>query len=322
MNCQRPHLPEEELHAYLDGQLSPAQRAEIAGHLLGCLICRAQEAEVRLLRDRVSGLLAVAAPPRTITIPMAGGTRRSGRVIKVGTAAAILLMIGGTASTVLMDGLTGGSGAGRSASMATAFVAPAVIARVGSGLVSTAEAMPEETSGSAGRRQNRHSTLASRTAVAPRVIPGRTPAAPPLRRPAGAVDPLVAVDFPEGSWKAMSMAGAREQSGGAVAHLAGVPVSVVRLRESDRGARPLSMVRQVMADGRAVWVIEGVVEEMDGIYRMLTASGLNLSTPRRGLPDYIGSSDAPSRTVRMVAVAAYLPADSLDALADRQLTVR
>jgi anti-sigma factor RsiW len=57
----RPHLPEEELHAWLDGQLSRAQASEIAEHILGCLICRALEAEVRGVRDRTTTLLALAA---------------------------------------------------------------------------------------------------------------------------------------------------------------------------------------------------------------------------------------------------------------------
>ena len=33
--CARPHVPEEEFHAWLDGALSRAQSAEIAEHLLG-----------------------------------------------------------------------------------------------------------------------------------------------------------------------------------------------------------------------------------------------------------------------------------------------
>ena len=50
MSSVRPHVPEEELHAYRDGELSSAQRAEIAEHLLGCLLCRALDAEVEEVR--------------------------------------------------------------------------------------------------------------------------------------------------------------------------------------------------------------------------------------------------------------------------------
>ncbi len=328
MNSLRPHLPEDELHAWLDGQLSPAQRVEIAEHLLGCLICRAAEAEARSLRTRVSELLAVAAPTRRQPVPVGRDVRRhGGQVMKVGTAAAILLMVGGTVSSIVLDRLTASPGAARpSVGIASVFVAPAVIARVGSGLVgvATAEAVMVDAVAAvpSGRQPDGLGTaLASRTALSPRVVGGNV-STTALRRPAAPVDPLTTAVLPDGSWQAVSMAGARENSGGSVAHLSNVPVSIVRLRESEQGARPLSMVRQVLADGRAVWVIEGVVEEMNDVYQMLTASGLNLSTPRRGLPDYVGPAEAPTRTVRMVTVAAYLPSDSLEVLAAQQLTVR
>ena len=64
VNSARPHVPEEELHAYCDGELSPPQRIEIAEHLLGCLICRSHHAEVGEVRTRASALLAIAAPTR------------------------------------------------------------------------------------------------------------------------------------------------------------------------------------------------------------------------------------------------------------------
>src|SRR5690606_9424740 len=70
-NSVRPHLPEEELHAWLDKQLSRAQSREIAEHLMACLICRALEAEVRGLRDRTTALLAIAAPRNIQGMPAA-----------------------------------------------------------------------------------------------------------------------------------------------------------------------------------------------------------------------------------------------------------
>ena len=79
------------------------------------------------------------------------------------------------------------------------------------------------------------------------------------------------------------------------------------------------MVRQLLPDGRAVWVIEGTIDDLDQVSRVLEASGLTLATPRRARPDYIGTDAAPVRTSRMVTVASYLPADSLDALMGARL---
>ena len=58
----RPHIPEEELHAYCDGELSATQRVEIAEHLLGCLICHSQHAMVEAVRLRATTLLSIAVP--------------------------------------------------------------------------------------------------------------------------------------------------------------------------------------------------------------------------------------------------------------------
>jgi hypothetical protein len=68
-----------------------------------------------------------------------------------------------------------------------------------------------------------------------------------------------------------------------------------------------------------VWVVEGNTNDLAPVTEMLEASGLTLSSARRALPDYLGTDDQPIRTVRMVTVAAYLPIDSLEALAGTRL---
>jgi hypothetical protein len=44
-----------------------------------------------------------------------------------------------------------------------------------------------------------------------------------------------------------------------------------------------------------------------------------MSTLLRARPDYLGTDEAPVRTIRMVAVASYLPVDSLNAMAAERL---
>src|SRR5574338_418676 len=48
------HIPEEELHAYLDQALSRAQAVEIESHLAGCARCRAERDGIAGLRDRTA----------------------------------------------------------------------------------------------------------------------------------------------------------------------------------------------------------------------------------------------------------------------------
>src|SRR6476659_8157684 len=58
------HIPDEELHAYLDQARSRAPCVEIATHLAACERCRGARDAIAALRDRTTALLATLAPPR------------------------------------------------------------------------------------------------------------------------------------------------------------------------------------------------------------------------------------------------------------------
>lgn len=60
------HIPEDELHAYLDQALSRSQCVEIESHLAACPRCQGQRDGIAALRDRTTALLAVLAPPMTL----------------------------------------------------------------------------------------------------------------------------------------------------------------------------------------------------------------------------------------------------------------
>ena len=70
------HIPEEELHAYLDQALSRAQAVEIESHLAGCARCRAERDGIAGLRDRTTALLATLAPQGTVARPSWSDLRR------------------------------------------------------------------------------------------------------------------------------------------------------------------------------------------------------------------------------------------------------
>src|SRR3954453_21720454 len=57
------HIPEEELHAYLDQGLSRSQCVEIESHLAACPACQSERDSIAALRDRPTALLAKLAPP-------------------------------------------------------------------------------------------------------------------------------------------------------------------------------------------------------------------------------------------------------------------
>lgn len=63
------HIPEEELHAYLDQALSRSQCVEIERHLARCGSCQRQRDMIAALRDQTTALLARIGPPLVIPPP-------------------------------------------------------------------------------------------------------------------------------------------------------------------------------------------------------------------------------------------------------------
>ena len=96
------HIPEDELHAYLDQALSRTQCVEIESHLADCPPCRATRDGIAALRDRTTALLARLAPPPAI--PPAFDrlrrhaaeveTRRRRRIHVVAWAASLVAAVG------------------------------------------------------------------------------------------------------------------------------------------------------------------------------------------------------------------------------------
>jgi hypothetical protein len=60
------HIPEEELHAYLDQALSRSQCVEIERHLARCGSCKRHRDNIASLRDRTTSLLARIGPPSVL----------------------------------------------------------------------------------------------------------------------------------------------------------------------------------------------------------------------------------------------------------------
>src|ERR1044071_1646252 len=63
------HVPEDELHAYLDQALSRSHCVEIETHLAECAPCRRGRDATAALRDRTTALLATLTPRAVIVRP-------------------------------------------------------------------------------------------------------------------------------------------------------------------------------------------------------------------------------------------------------------
>ena len=295
MSSVRPHVPEEELHAYRDGELSSAQRAELAEHLLGCLLCRALDAEVEEVRTR-SKILLNRAVPRSTRRPAAIRRRRALSAWGGPIAAGLVALIGGTTWLAMQPG------ASRTPRLATAaFVTP--------GLFADAPTIASPSNADLARRSL---SLAAQTRFRPRVV---GPTIIPVAHGSVGSQALEGIDPAGGAnWEPMTLEGAIEASHGPLSRLEGFTVLRVQVRRSTQGERPTVLVRHRAPDGRSLWVVEGPADELTSLSQMFEASGLTMSLPLRTRPDYVGSDANPIRTERMVAVAAYLPVDSLDML--------
>ena len=63
------HVDDGTLHAYLDGELSPPEAQDVAGHLAQCPGCRGRLEEERAVITRATKLLGRAAPPDRVLPP-------------------------------------------------------------------------------------------------------------------------------------------------------------------------------------------------------------------------------------------------------------
>jgi len=96
------HIPEDELHAYLDQALSRSQCVEIESHLAHCPACRQERDGIAALRDRTTAVLAQLAPP--LRRPPSWSTleaearrraaTRRHRVVRLGWAASLAAAVG------------------------------------------------------------------------------------------------------------------------------------------------------------------------------------------------------------------------------------
>src|SRR5712691_1925168 len=95
------HVDEGTLHAYIDGELSPPERAALEIHIAQCAPCSARLAEERSLIERASAVLGAArpserpAPPlNELASPRRRGRRILGARLPFAWAATVVLALG------------------------------------------------------------------------------------------------------------------------------------------------------------------------------------------------------------------------------------
>ena len=319
------HVPEEELHAYLDQALSRSQCVEIEHHLAGCRHCRAERDAIAALRDRTTALLVAASPRRIRPRPytqisathVERTSRRAQRIRAAAWAASIVGAIG------LGWGLSHWAGAQPpDLRQAAGPTAPATAEPLQAALPSPA---PATTPG----------TTPTRVASAP--IPsgsrsGRaganTPAAvdsiePTPPRPAGSElasvggtstkEPVL-----DGVWRTVTWTNTQTESDDWVPRVEGVPVVQVKVREAPQGGRPITLVTQQLANGEMISTVEGPSKEVAALLSRQPGQSASAelqdmqATPTA--PDSTGVRRPGAASVpRTLAIFGSAPSDSLKA---------
>jgi hypothetical protein len=317
------HIPEEELHAYLDQGLSRSQCVEIESHLAACPSCQADRDGIAALRDRTTALLAKLAPPRGF--PPAFDSLRRRAAIEVSARRRRINIVAWAASLIIAVGL----GWTANYLTSTPIQAPARIARQ---VVATPSAIPTVTPAilrpsvqdaprarPAIRRQSRRASAESSAVAPPPVV------APPSLELSSIDIPRAESDLElDGMWRTMSWAGAQAQAGDKLPHIDGLPVVQVQLQASEQGRQPLMVVAQQLSSGEVIRTIEGPTSDVSHLLARRTmtdpdptVAARDSSRPSTAVPDHTDRTMAMQRGDRMLVITGALPSDSLLAMIRR-----
>jgi hypothetical protein len=277
------HIPEDELHAYLDQALSRAQAVEIERHLAGCATCRSQRDGIAGLRDRTTALLATLAPAHTVQRPGWGELRRRHHE-RIARRANLVR------GAVWAASLVGALGLGYGAHSWRDTVAAAGTPTDGTPTVAVTE-LPVER-------------------PAPPVVATRRPVPRPAPDRTIAVETPVPAGSAPGVWRSESYERA-VAAGYIVPRVAGLPVLQIQVQEA---SSPLVAVDQQLLTGEVVRMISGPAREIAAIDQSAAATAS--LEPANG-----GRSTVSARTGnRALLMTGRIPQDSLRALMARVRT--
>ena len=323
------HIPEDELHAYLDQALSRSQCVEIESHLAGCAACRAERDGIAALRDRTTALLATLTPPRgfmpapEVLRERAAerSARRRDRWRAGMWAASVMLALGlGWTGKAMLE--TGGSptpgGIAANAESPDTAAAPAADSAVPEAVIPT----PRQAEVAATTPASRTGTAARDAAPAP--DPDFT--APVSIEPVSTVLssgqlPGTPLNVDNGTlFRTVSWDNARNERGESMPRIAGLPVVEVQVGTSHGGtARPLVVVAQQLESGQVIRTIEGPATD---VTKLLASQRSDTGSPWPTIADSIGIAGgdgamAMRRGDRILAITAPLSSDSLRAMIRR-----
>ena len=336
------HVPEDELHAYLDQALSRSQCVEIETHMADCGHCRDLRDATAALRDRTTALLGQLAP-RALIIPPSYESliQRKGLIPLPPDLKRRVRRAGLWAAGVLAA--VGAGWAGRSV-LEPRQIAPAPLALQPDRLATSTSPIREDLAPNPGSdfqpaatsiplaepaprfAAPRRGTLRTAEAVVPApslqfVSVGLANGGPAASEPAPLIQSEAITPFSR-IWRRVEWEDALRLAGSTMPYLEGMPVIGVLLQPGGRGERPTVIVAQQDASGEVIQSIEGPVEKVNELLARQVTPDVNRSALTRTPPDYIEElGGGIRRTLRILTVTGRLSVDSLNALT-KVVTIR
>ncbi|MEZ0333505.1 MAG: anti-sigma factor [Gemmatimonadales bacterium] len=330
------HIPEDELHAYLDQGLSRTQCVEIESHLADCYACQAQRDQIAALRDRTTALLARLAPPRRVPPAFESIRRRAAdeasqrrRRLRAGAWAASLVAavgFGWMASSFSVPGT-----AVKVAPASSPAAPPSAPAIVAASEVTAESVKPAP----AAAKPAKPKPAAPNPAVAVARAAANQKALKDSIRAAmlALLDPAPAVELSrldsspartgrefDGMWRTVSWDGARAEAGERLPHIDGLPVLKVQVQSGDQGKRSVMVVAQQLSSGEVIQTIEGPASDVSQMLARRSMADLDSVITADGASQISGGDHAMAISLggdRMLAITGALPSDSLRAMIRR-----
>jgi len=326
------HIPEEELHAYLDQALSRSQCVEIEHHLAGCQVCRAERDAIAALRDRTTALLVAASPRRIRPRPFAHlsathverASRRTRRVRTAAWAASLVAAIG------LGWGLNQWANPTAPAvNQAPVAAAPLQNPPIGAGLpAGNREPEPAQTGVSAPTHlatsrarstptvspsQSNQTSLEDRSGDSSQPPRPATSTLASLGSTSAASEPVLT-----GVWRTVSWTNNQAEFEEWAPRVEGVPVVQVKRRQGPQGGRPITLVTQLLANGEMISTVEGPATEVAALLSQQPGQSASAELQDMALsspPETAAATHqaSPGSAPRTLAIFGSAPSDSLKA---------
>ena len=261
------HIPDDELHAYLDQALSRSQCVEIESHLAGCDGCRMARDEIAALRDSTTALLGRLGPRRIRWVPL-GTLQQEAEERRL--RARYWMRAGAWAATLFLAlGLGWQARQWRRALAAPAVPAPIAI-DAPAAIVAPAPSssgVPEATPGlQAAAAPRERATPAARMAAQPAgpstsggpILPSEAPVGVELT----AIEPTHAPgQVPAGGlWRTITMEPAGD-SGDGPTRVDGLPVVQVQVQQAGTDQQ-ITAVDQRLGSGEVIRLIDGPASQL------------------------------------------------------------